>query len=76
MIPSACELVNVSFELDKGGQMVEGGVPAGRNVTRQGARVQMSGRFTLEEGVPLRKKKCWRVDYLEGNATSLLISIT
>ena len=48
----------------------------GQDVTQKGAEVQMSGHFTLEEGVPLWKKKCWRVDYLEGNAMSLLISIT
>ena len=53
--------------------MIEGRVPAGRNVTRQGARVELSGRFTLEEGVPLREKEGRGVDYFEGNVTCLLI---
>lgn len=48
---------------------------------QQGAQVELSGCFMLEEGVPLREKegvllqeKEGRgVDYLEGDATCLLI---
>jgi hypothetical protein len=73
MISNARELVDISLQVDKGGQVVKCGVPAGRNVTRECALVESSRCITLQEGVPLREKERWGVDNFEGDAACLLI---
>lgn len=76
MVSNARELVNVSLQIDKGGQVVKCGVPAGRNISRECALVESSRCITLQEGMPLREKERWGVDNFEGDAACLLIRIT
>ena len=47
-------------------------VSAGRNVMRECALMESSGRITLEEGMPLWEKESRRVDNLEGDAMCLV----